>query len=214
MSDEEFEITGGEVPTPEEFSLVDWVDGTEYPEGQVTVARNERAARQLTVLLADVREYMDNGEPETGEHDEEVLAGFRQRIEKLKAAIEASKVTFYLKGVPSDLIMDARTVADLRFRDRKKSVKTADQRIMQVLPEEEHAAYAQFLSAVVTALHVVKMVEHSTGKVGHPDADAIAHFYSKAPSAAQAQLNEALSKLQVAAAEYEQDLDEGFFPKS
>lgn len=200
---------------PEDFDMYALMEGVDYPEDEVTVALNEKAAHRLARLDREIRAYLAEGEEEGGEHDQAKLAQYRTELDKLQKAIADSRVTFYLKGVPDELVQGANDIVEARFEDKKKQVKTADNRLVKVLPEGEKMAWVRFLNAVVYSMHIQRVYYHKNGAtITAPDADQIAHFYDKAPAAAQALLTSKIQELRVDAQEYERDFDEGFFPKS
>lgn len=199
------------VPAPDDFSLFDMLDGVEYPESSVTVAINEKAAFALGRLDREIKEYLRDND----EHDEKVLAKYRERVDALKQQIEDSKITFHLKGVPDELVTGANEIAEEKFKDRKKQVKTADGRIVKILPDGEKINFMRYSNAVVVSMHVTKVVYHKNGaERTTPSPDEIAAFYDKAPAAAKAILGQAVNELRVDAIDYERNFDEGFFPKS
>lgn len=197
-------------PAPDNFSMFDMLDGVEYPEAEVTVSLNEKAAYKLGRLAADIKRYQADND----EHDEKVLDEYRSDVEKLRKEIDDSKVTFYLKGVPDEIISGARDIAEARFEEVKKPVKAADGLLRKVLPENEHINYARFLNAVVYSMHVVKVYYHKNGATGGSSPDEMAAFLDRAPDAAKGKLVTEISELRVKAADYEATFDEGFFPKS
>lgn len=199
------------VPAPAEFDMFDMLSGVSYPEDTVTVALDEKAAYELAHLERDVVNYMaENEEP-----DEAVLAEYQSQLEAIVKRVEASKVTFHLRGVSDDRIATAGDIAEEKFKDRKLQQKGADGRIIKYLPEGEKMAYMRYLNAVTYSMHITKFVRHSDGaeRVA-PTADEIAAFMDKAPGAAQEKLVRKIRELRVAAADYESSLDEGFFQKS
>ena len=205
MSDEQNEIN---IPTETEetFSFFEVLEGRTYPEDEVTVSMDEAAAYDLGKLQRDMDEAKEPTDLEIKE--------FQERADNLQKRIEDSKFTFHLKGVPDDLIADIKEVADERFHDKKINRKNAQGHIERILPEGENANYMRFFSAVMMSLHVTSIQEHRTGKVmTAPSADEIAYFYDKAPGAAKERLSQAIAALRVASAQYEAQLDEGFFPK-
>lgn len=201
--------------TPENFSMYDFLDEVEYPEDEVTVATNEKAAHQLGRLASEIQQYMADGEPETGEHDPEKLAEYRKELDSLTAKIENSKITFYLKGVSDERVLEADALVEEKFKDKKKSQRTADNRLVQVLPQEHQKAWMRYLNAVIFSMHIERIHYHGPGvtKIG-PTPDDVAAFYDRAPAAAQAILTSRIQKLRVAAEDYERKFDEGFFPNS
>lgn len=203
------------VPTPEDFSLYDLLEAVEYPTDEVTVSLNERAAHQLARLDREIKEYLADGDEETGEVSDERLAEYREKLDNLRAQIDKSKVTFYLRGVPDDVVTGANDIVEAAFDDKKKNTKTADGRIVKVLPENQKLAYMRYLNAVIFSMHIERVYYHGNGATIHrPDPDQIAAFYDKAPAAAQSLLTAKIQALRVEATDYERNFDEGFFPKS
>ncbi|AXC37906.1 tail assembly chaperone [Microbacterium phage Jacko] len=210
---EEIEINEGDliVPAPADFDMFDMLSGVSYPEDTVTVALNEKAAYELAHLEQDILNYRSENE----EPDEAVLAEYQSQLEEIVKRIEASKMTFHLRGVSDDLISSAGDIAEEKFKDRKLNQKAADGRIVKYLPEGEKMAYLRYLNAVTYSMHITKFVRHSDGAERvSPNADEIAAFMDKAPDAAKQKLVRAIQELRVAAANYEASLDEGFFQKS
>ncbi|AXC37907.1 tail assembly chaperone [Microbacterium phage Jacko] len=207
---EEIEINEGDliVPAPADFDMFDMLSGVSYPEDTVTVALNEKAAYELAHLEQDILNYRSENE----EPDEAVLAEYQSQLEEIVKRIEASKMTFHLRGVSDDLISSAGDIAEEKFKDRKLNQKAADGRIVKYLPEGEKMAYLRYLNAVTYSMHITKFVRHSDGAERvSPNADEIAAFMDKAPDAAKQKLVRAIQELRVAAANYEASLDEGFF---
>lgn len=188
------------------FSFFDVLEGRTYPTDEVTISIDEAAAYDLEKVAREFSKVTDI----TNEDVEK----YQAKLDALKDRIENSKFTFYLQGVPDDLIEDAKDVADERFDKKKKQRKTADGRLEKYLPEEEQMAHVKFFSAVVMALHVTKIYNHKTGaELVAPSPDEVGHFFDKAPGAAKQRLNTAISSLRVESSAYESTMDEGFFPK-
>lgn len=210
---EEIELNEGDllVPAPEDFTLFDLVEGVEYPKTTETVMMDEKAAYELIHLVEDIKRYRAEAE----ELSDEVLEEYRSQVEKLQADIEASKVTFHLTGVSDDLIGSAGEIAEAKFEGLKKQIKGADGLIQKVLPQAEKVNFMRYLSAVTQSMHIEKVVRHKDGAVRvSPSPDEVAHLMGNAPSAAKAALVAAINSLRVKAADYEANLDEGFFQKS
>ncbi|QAU07380.1 tail assembly chaperone [Microbacterium phage Platte] len=207
---EEIELNEGDlvIPAPADFDMFAALEGVEYPEDEVTVALNERAAHQLAALMREIREYnLDHPDP-----DPEKLAEFRKKAESIKEVIKKSRITFYLKGVPDDLLSNAAEIAEKKFEDKKKTVTDAQGIPQSVLPQAEKMNFMRYMNAVVYSMHIQKFVRHSDGAVRvSPSADEIAAFMDKAPEAAKGRLVAKIQELRVKAAEYEGSLDEGFF---
>lgn len=209
---EETELNEGDivVPTPDTFSMFDMLDGVEYPEDEVTVSMNEKAAFDLARLTAEIKRYQTEAE----ELEDSVLEGYRIRLEKLTEAIERSKVTFYIKGVPDEIITGARDIVDAKFEEFKKPIKAADGLIRKILPEHEHLNYTRFLNAVIHSMHVYKVYYHASGATTGFSPDEMAAFIDRAPDAAKGLLISKIQELRVKAEDYESNFDEGFFQKS
>lgn len=206
---EEIELNAGdaEIVTPDTFSFFEMMDAVSYPTDEVTVFLDEAAAHSAQKIVREFNEMEDPTEKE--------LKDFKDRIAKLRQRIEDSKVTFYLKGVPDEIVTGAKDMVDERFMDKRKQIRAADGSLRKYLPEEHALAYARLLNATVTSMHIEKAVYHKNGaEFPNPEPDFIAAFYDKAPTAAQQLLSEAVSGLRVQSVEYEQSFDEGFFPKS
>jgi len=210
---EEIELNEGDlvVPAPADFDMFAALEGIEYPEDEVTVALNEKAAHRLANLMREIREYqLDHPDPDQDKMDE-----FRKRAEEIKEVIKKSRITFYLKGVPDDLLTTAAEIAEKKFEDRKKTIADAQGIPQSVLPQAEKLNYMRYMNAVVYSMHIQKFVRHSDGAVRTaPTADEIAAFMDKAPDAAKGRLVSKIQELRVKASEYEGSLDEGFFQKS
>lgn len=210
---EEIELNEGDllVPAPADFDMFDALEGIEYPEDEVTVALNERAAHRLASLMREIREYqVDHPEPE-----DEKLAEFQKRSEEIKAAINKSRITFYLKGVPDDILTTAADAAEAKFESKKKTVVDAQGIPQSVLPQAEKINFMRYMNAVIYSMHIQKFVRHSDGAIRvAPSPDEIAAFMDKAPDAAKGKLVSKIQELRVKAADYESQLDEGFFQKS
>lgn len=189
------------------FSFFDVLEGTSYPEDTVTVALDERAAHQAKKLMVE-HSMMEN--PTTKE-----LEDFQARLSKVRKDIDESRVTFDLRGVDAEKIASAGDIVDEMFVDKKVSFKGADGRVRKYIPDEVAKDYARMMNAVVMSMYIVRATYHRNGKsfIGLSP-DDVARFYDKAPSAAKAKLSAAVQGLQVEAAAYEAELDEGFFPKS
>lgn len=210
---EEIELNEGDlvIPAPADFDMFAALEGVEYPEDEVTVALNERAAHQLAALMREIREYnLDHPDP-----DSEKLAEFRKKAESIKEVIKKSRITFYLRGVPDDLLSSAAEIAEKKFEEKKKTITDAQGIPQSVLPNAEKMNFMRYLNAVIYSMHIQKFVRHSDGAVRvSPSPDEIAAFMDKAPDAAKGMLVAKIQDLRVKAAEYEGSLDEGFFQKS
>lgn len=189
------------------FSFFDVLEGTSYPEDSVTVSLNEKAAHQAKKLLL---EYQTLENP-----DEKTLNKFKDDLDKVRADIEKSRVTFDLRGVDAERVTSARDIVEEMFVDKKKTFPGADGRMRKFLPEEHAMDYARMMNAVVMSMYITRVTYHGNGKqfIGL-SADEVARFFDKAPSAAKTLLANAVSSLQVDASAYESELDEGFFQKS
>lgn len=192
--------------TQESFSFFDVLEARTYPKDVKTVYLDESAAYEFGQLSAEV----DNTVNPTAKQVKE----FEKRAHDLQARLAKSKFTFYLTGVPGDMIESAQTIANEAFEDKKKQRKTATQTIERYLPEDQQLPYMKYLSAVVNSLHIEQILQHSTGRVmTAPSPDEVSHFWDKAPDAAKFELNTAIRKLSVRSADYERALDEGFLAK-
>lgn len=189
------------------FSFFDVLEGTSYPEDTVTVALDEKAAHEAKKLMV---EYSKMENPTTEE-----LNDFQDRLSKVRKRIDDSRVTFDLRGVDAEKISSAGDIVDEMFVDKKVSFRGADGRQRKYIPDEVAKDYARMMNAVVMSMYIVKATYHKNGKtfIGLSP-DDVARFFDKAPSAAKGKLAEAVNGLQVEAAAYEAELDEGFFPKS
>ena len=213
---EEIELNEGDlvVPAPSEFSMFDMLDGVEYPEEEVTVALNEKAAHRLANVMREIRAYQDQ-HPDESTMDEEKVNQFRKDVADLRDTIEKSKMTFYLKGISDDLLTTAGSVAEEKFEDRKKEMIGAEGIPIKVLPQAEKMAYMRYMNAVTYSMFIQRFVRHSDGAVRTtPSPDEIAAFMDKAPEAAKGILVRKIQELRVKSADYEANLDEGFFQKS
>lgn len=213
---EEIELNEGDlvVPAPADFDMFAALEGIEYPEDEVTVALNEKAAHKLASLMAEIQRYqLDHPAPE--DRDQSDLDAFRVRVDELKNTIEKSRMTFYLKGVPDDLLTTAADVAEEKFKDKKKTIADAQGVPQSVLPQAEKMNFMRYMNAVIYSMHIQKFVVHSNGAVRTtPTPDEIAAFMDKAPDAAKGKLVAKIQELRVRSEDYESHLDEGFFPKS
>lgn len=189
------------------FSFLDVLEGTSYPEETVTVALNEKAAHQAKKLMLQYQEMEDPTQEE--------LETFRKDLDKVRADIDKSRVTFDLRGVDAEKITSAGDIVDEMFVDKKRSFTGADGRQRKYIPDEVAKDYARMMNAVVMSMYITRVTYHANGKtfIGLTP-DEVAAFFDKAPAAAKAKLAQAVTGLQVDAASYEAELDEGFFPKS
>lgn len=213
---EEIELNEGDlvVPAPADFNVFDLLEGVEYPEDEVTVALNERAAHRLASLMREIREY-EASHPDRSTMDPEKVAGFEREVESLKNMIQKSRVTFYLKGIPDDLLTTAGQVAEEKFEEAKKDSTDAQGNQIKVLPQSEKLRFMRYMNAVTYSMFIQRLVRHSDGAVRTaPSADEIAAFMDKAPEAAKGKLVSRIQELRVKSADYEASFDEGFFQKS
>lgn len=189
------------------FSFLDVLEGTSYPEETVTIALDERAAHEAKKLMLEFNS-MEN--PSTKE-----LEAFRDKLEAVRKRIDESRVTFDLRGVDAEKITSASDIVDEMFVDKKLSFRGADGRQRKYIPDEVAKDYARMMNAVVMSMYIVKVTYHKNGKtfIGL-NPDEVAAFFDKAPAAAKTRLAQAVTGLQVEAEAYEAELDEGFFPKS
>lgn len=210
---EEIELNEGDlvIPAPADFNMFDALEGVEYPEDEVTVALNERAAHQLAALMREVQEYrLDHPDPEQEKLDE-----FHERAEKIKKVIKDSRITFYLKGVPDDLLSKTADIAEEKFKDKRRTITDAEGIPQSVLPQGEKVNFIRYMNAVTYSMFIQRFVRHSDGAVRTtPNADEIAAFLDRAPEAAKGKLVAKIQELRVKSEDYEASLDEGFFQKS
>ena len=202
------------VPAPADFSMFDMLEGVEYPEDEVTVALNEKAAHQLAAVMAEIARYQVD-HPTPDDRKQEDIDAFEKRVETIKRNIEKSRMTFYLKGIPDDILTTAADVAEEKFEDLKKDAIDAQGNPIKVLPQGEKLRFMRYMNAVTYSMFIQKLVRHSDGAVhAAPSADEIAAFMDKAPDAAKGKLVEKIQRLRVNSADYEANFDEGFFQKS
>lgn len=202
------------VPAPADFDMFAALEGVEYPDDEVTVAMNERAAYKLGALMAEITQYqVDHPAPE--DRDEKDLAAFQKRHDDLKEVIKKSRITFYLKGVSDDILTTAGEVAEEKFESAKKDMVDAQGHTIKVLPQSEKIRFMRYMNAVTYSMFIQRVHYHSNGVVRTaPSADEIAAFMDKAPDVAKGKLVRAIQELRVKSEAYEAALDEGFFPKS
>ena len=216
MSEENATINEGDliVPAPADFDMFAALEGIEYPEDEVTVALNEKAAHRLASLMREIAQYqVDHPSPE--DRDEKEVAEFARRVDELKEAIKRSRVTFYLRGIPDDLLTTAGSVAEEKFESVKKDIIDAQGNSIKILPQSEKIRFMRYMNAVTYSLFIQKVHYHSNGVVrAAPSADEIAAFMDKAPDVAKGKLVTKIQELRVKSEAYEAQLDEGFFPKS
>lgn len=202
------------VPAPADFDMFAALEGIEYPEDTVTVALNERAAHQLAALMAEIQRYMLD-HPAAEDRDQANLDAFQQRHDDIKKVIEKSRITFYLKGIPDDILTTAGEVAEEKFEEFKKDYTDAQGNTIKILPQSEKLRYMRYMNAVTYSMFIQKFVRHSDNAVRvTPSADEIAAFMDKAPEVAKGKLVAKIQELRVKSEAYEAQLDEGFFPKS
>lgn len=202
------------VPAPADFDMFAALEGVEYPEDEVTVAMNERAAYKLGALTAEIAKYQVD-HPAVEDRDEKALAAFQQRHDDLKEVIKKSRITFYLKGVSDDILTTAGEVAEEKFESAKKDMVDAQGHTIKVLPQSEKIRFMRYMNAVTYSMFIQRVHYHSNGVVRTaPSADEIAAFMDKAPDVAKGKLVRAIQELRVKSETYEASLDEGFFPKS
>lgn len=205
------QVATEESATPEDFSLFDVLEGVSFPESEITVALNEKAAFDLRRAIHEGEAMQD---PDASPTEDEI-ADLRKRMADLHAQVEKSKLTFYLRGVSGELVSSAKDIVDGMFEDKQKSSISATGQPIKYIPQSEHQAYARMLNAVVMSMYVTQVKDHGKNRIKTGmNADEMAAFYDKAPAAAKSLLSGAITELQVEAAEYEATLDEGFFPKS
>lgn len=213
---EENELNDGDlvIPAPADFDMFDMLEGVEYPEDEVTVALNEKAAHKLAALTREIERYrLDH--PDRSTMDEDKLADFEKNLAALKESIRKSRITFYLKGVPDDLLSSAGDIAEEKFNDKKKTIADAQGIPQSVLPQAEKMNFMRYMNAVTYSMFIQKVLYHSNGAVRTtPSPDEIAAFMDKAPGAAKGILVSKIQELRVKSEEYEGSIDEGFFRKS
>ncbi|QDH48056.1 tail assembly chaperone [Microbacterium Phage DejaVu] len=213
MSEEIETIKDGDivVPAPADFNMFDALEGVEYPEDEVTVALNEKAAHRLANLMGEIHRYqVDHPAPE--DRDPQVIADLAKRVESIKKDIEKSRITFYLKGIPDDVLTTAADVAEEKFEEVKKDAIDAQGNPIKVLPQSEKIRFMRYMNAVTYSMFIQRFVRHSDKAVRTtPTPDEIAAFMDKAPEAAKGKLVSKIQELRVRSEDYEATLDEGFF---
>lgn len=189
--------------TPETFSFFDVFSGKAYPKDTVEIFMEEEAMFRLNKLLDKI-----HGEPDGPERDKLI-----DQAAALHAKVEASKMTFHITGVDDDFITGLREVADAHFEDRKKQVKTADNRLVKHLPESEQLNYVKYFNALVMSAHIEQVVD-ARGRVNTaPDADQVGHMISQAPTSQKEKLQRAIGALRVSSEEFEASIDADFLAK-
>ena len=193
--------------TPETFSFFEVLEGILYPKDEVEVYLNEQAAYELRKLYEKI-----SGTPEE-DLTEDDKAGLLLEVDRLKAAIDASKYVFKITGVSDDVITDLRTLAESRFEDKKKQVKAADGTLKRYLPESEYINFGRLLSALVLAAHVEQIVAPDGRVMTAPGEDELARFMDKAPTSEKLKLQQAIEKLKVESSDFESKVDADFLAK-
>lgn len=201
------------VVTPANFSFYDMMAGVSYPKDSITISLDEAAAYDAAKIMEDFEttDQTDMSEAQKKRVNKE----FEKRIAELRERVSTKSATFKLTGVSSELVEAAKETVDDIFTDKRKQRKLADGSLQKYLPDDQIQNYMRMLNAQVYALYIEQVIYNENGVVfTAPDPDMIAHFYDTAPDGAKAKLTEAITKLRVAADQYESLIDEGFFPKS
>lgn len=183
--------------TPETFNVLDVLSGVAYPSTTITLHLNEEAARLVNQLREKVEvEYSDT----------EVPADLSSALAEAREALEATKLTFHLRGISTEVERNCRAKAKAKFPDKKQNVNG-----MQIaVPTEEQETFFQQL---VIAAHCQQIV-NGEGKIHTaPDVEVIEQFYYRAPFSQVQKLIEAVNSLKVDAGEFEAAVSDDFLAK-
>lgn len=208
QSDEADAPESGEFFTEEGFDFFALLDGVEHPEDTVDVYLNEGVAhksRTAKRLLASL-------DPNDPENDDKIVK-LVDLIRDYDRQVDASMLTFHLRGVDSELVEAIKPTIDEEFKPRQHFRKRADQSLQPYYTEEDQLAYTSALNAATLAIHVTKIVNADGRTVVAPGRDYIYSFLKKAPSSQVIKFNRAVMSLQVEAAQFENRLSEDFSPK-
>lgn len=202
------EIEAAEKPdffSEEGFDFFSMLDGAEYPEDTVEVYLNEGAAHKSRAskrILAS----LDPNDPAEDERIEKLV----DLIRGYDAQVDASKLTFHIRGVDAELTEAVKPQIDKEFKPRLKYRKRADQSRQPYYNEDDQMAYASALNASVLALYVTKVVTAGGHELVAPGRDYLYRFLKKAPSSQVQKFERAILGLQVESAQFENRLSEDF----
>lgn len=202
-----------EVVTPANFSFYDMMSGVSYPKDVITVSLDESAVYEALKIQEDFE--IAQGKEMSEAQRKKAIKEFEKRIADVTERVNRKSATFHLTGVSDEMVEAAGESVNDLFADERKQRKLADGSIQKYLPEEKRMAWVRMLNATVNSLHIEKVRYNDNGvEFVAPDPDMIAHFFDTAPTGAKAKLSQAIANLRVDAVNYENYLDEGFFPKS
>lgn len=182
--------------TPETFNVLDVLSGVAYPKTTITLHLNEEAAR----LVNQLRDQIDN------EYNGEAPADIVAALTEAREALEATKLTFHLKGIPTQMETSCRARAKAKFPDKKQSMNGMEFPV----PTEEQE---EFFKQLIIAAHCEQIVNGAGQVHTAPEVDAIEKFYYHAPFSQVQKLIEAVNSLKVDAEEFEAAVSDDFLAK-
>lgn len=203
------------------FSFVDVVQGRSYPKDTVTLYQDEATAYERGKYLDSVLELRGDVSHKLvieSKQDEARQAAWKRaidddpevakRVAVFDAKLSASAFTFHLQGVPSDLYQELSTKADADFPPTKEKWKNPfDGRPMST--ETPHPERNRRFAHLLWAAHITKIVDANGRADTAPGVEAAAAI-SKMPLSQQQKFSDAIDRLQVAAASFENLVDSDF----
>ena len=189
--------------TPETFSLFDVLSGQAYPKDVVELYFDEVSAFELDRALRTI-ERADSSEDLT----EQV-----KRMNDLREKVAKSKYTFYLTGIPDDMMSDFQEVTEAKFKEKQQLRKGADGQLHPHLPKSEQAAYVRYFNALVNSAHIERIVAPDGRVNTAPDVEQVAFLFDKAPTSQKEKLSNAIAGLRVSAETFEAQVGADFLAK-
>lgn len=189
------------------FSLIEEDYG--FPESEVEVYLNEKAAHDRTTRIRKIAK-LDRENPE----HHALLRKLIDEVKDLEAKIDASRVTFKLRGVDNSRIEEARELTNAHFEAKKKQRYLADKSVQRYLPEDQQLESLKYFNALANSLYVVEVIDSQGRSQAAPGVDRMFAFLDKGPESQRRKFLEAVADLRVDSSQFESRLDDSFFPKS
>lgn len=177
----------------EKFSLIDAIKGKSFPEQEVIVFLDDKAALELMKL----NDKMNR------ETDPELLKGLEDEAVKLAQAIKESSLRFRMRGVAQKAIEAVMEKCNERYEVKKGEDGT------------KNSLWLRDYITILVGMNVVS-VTNSSGQVdeGPFDEEAVEEIRQSISATEWGKLVETMQKLTLAGGYFEQLTDAGFLQKS
>ena len=182
-----------EAQSPKVFNLSDLIKGRSYPVKDVDVYLDDSAAMELYDITNEL-DYIT---------DPEEAAPLQAKIDELKARIEASKITFRMRGVSQQIIEDVLEQTNLKYGVGKGEDATGNPEWLR-----------DYISSLIS-MNIMYVI-NADGQEDHSvfDYKRAEELRRNLPASEWSKLVETMHKLTLAGGYFEQITDAGFLPKS